>query len=86
MRADLPGSCASPRPLGATLMAPLRVRLREGKFREPDIIFLLAENSQRAGEECWAGADLLMEVVSGGKKSRDRGLAEKTGRLCRRRA
>jgi len=62
----------APRGLGESLMAPLRIRLRDGKFREPDIVFMLSQNAHRAGEEFWIGADVVMEVVSRGKKSRER--------------
>ena len=50
--------------LGTVLVAPLRVRLWRGKFREPDLVFMLKEHSERIGEEYWEGADLVMEVVS----------------------
>src|SRR5437016_6170888 len=36
--------------LGEVLFAPLRVRLRAGKFREPDIIFMLTRNTGRIHE------------------------------------
>lgn len=59
------------RNLGYVLFAPLRVRLWEEKFREPDIVFLLAEHAERRGEEYWEGADLVMEVVSPDSRHRD---------------
>jgi len=68
---------AAPRGLGEALVAPLLVRLGDGKFREPDIVFMLARNAHRAGEEFWIGADLVMEVVSRGKKSCERDREEK---------
>ena len=68
---------AAPRGLGEALVAPLLVRLGDGKFREPDIVFMLARNAHRAGEEFWIGADLVMEVVNRGKKSRERDREEK---------
>src|SRR6186713_1167167 len=37
-------SFVNPRNLGRALMAPLRVRLREGRFREPDVVFMLERN------------------------------------------
>ena len=52
------------RNLGTVLVAPLRVRLRTGKYREPDITFMLQQNARRIGEQFWEGADLVMEVVS----------------------
>lgn len=56
--------------LGTVLFAPLRVRLREGLIREPDIVFMRAQNARRIGEDFWDGADLIVEVVSGGEKDR----------------
>jgi Uma2 family endonuclease len=50
--------------LGSTLIAPFRVRLRPGKYREPDVMFMLARNAHRMSNEFWDGADLVMEVVS----------------------
>src|SRR5207249_4985573 len=48
--------------LGLTLFAPLRVRLWPGKFCEPDIVFMLNKHRERAGEDFWEGADLVVEV------------------------
>lgn len=59
------------RRLGKVLFAPLRVKLGEGKFREPDVVFLLAENAARRGNKFWRGADLVMEVVSADDPDRD---------------
>jgi len=39
--------------LGLVLFAPLRVQLWPGKFREPDVVFMLAANASRIGEEFW---------------------------------
>jgi Uma2 family endonuclease len=62
---------------GEVLFAPLRVRLRRGKFREPDVVFMLAENRSRIRSDFWDRADLVMEVVSGDEKSRERDLITK---------
>jgi Uma2 family endonuclease len=62
---------AATRGVGTVLTAPLRVKLWEGKFREPDIVFLLAENAARRGNKFWRGADLVMEVVSEDDPQRD---------------
>ena len=56
---------------GTVLLAPFRVRLRTGKFREPDITFMLAENDSRIANDFWDGADLVMEVVSDDDRRRD---------------
>src|SRR5438874_1148099 len=68
---------ASARNLGTVLFAPLRVCLRKGKFREPDVVFMLSEHADRIGEEFWEGADLVMEVVSDDPESRERDLVKK---------
>ena len=61
----------APRKLGKVLFAPLRVRLWKSKFREPDVVFLLAEHADRRGNKYWRGADLVMEVVSEDDPDRD---------------
>jgi Uma2 family endonuclease len=58
-------------PGGVVLLAPLRVRLWEGKIREPDLMVMLAEHADRRGEAFWEGADLVMEVVSPDDPRRD---------------
>ena len=60
------------RQLGEVLFAPLRVRLRPGKFREPDVVFMFSASPARAGTEFWDRADLVMEVVSDDEKARRR--------------
>lgn len=64
-----------PRRLGTVVSAPYRVRLREGLFREPDV--LLAFAGRRLEETESDGADLVVEVVSPDPKSRKRDLEEK---------
>jgi Uma2 family endonuclease len=64
-------------PLGEVLFAPLRVRLWDKTFREPDLVFMLAKHAKRAGEDYWDGADLVMEVVSGTAEDRQRDLVSK---------
>lgn len=61
----------SSRNAGLVLTAPLRVRLRDGKIREPDVVFMARDHLARAGEEFWNGADLVMEVVSPDGRHRD---------------
>jgi Uma2 family endonuclease len=60
-----------PRKLGMALVAPLRVRVLAGRYREPDIVFMLAAHAARILEEFWEGADLVMEVVSDDDRRRD---------------
>ena len=71
--------------LGTPLVAPLRVRLCPGKYREPDVVFLLARHAARMGELFWVGADLIMEVVSGAGKDRRRDLITKRREYARAR-
>ena len=61
--------------LGKVLFAPLRVQLWEGKFREPDLVFLFERNAAKRGDKYWRGADLVVEVVS--EDDPDRDLVEK---------
>jgi len=68
---------ATSRNLGTVLFAALRVRLGPNKFREPDVVFMGKKHADRIGEKFWKGADLVMEVVSGGKKDRHRDLVTK---------
>jgi len=50
---------------GATvLFAPLPIRLWPGKYREPDVVVMLAEHTDRRHEQYWEVPDLVMEVVS----------------------
>jgi Uma2 family endonuclease len=73
----------SSRQLGLALLAPLRVQLWPDKFREPDVVFLRTEHRDRAGEEFWDGADLVMEVVSDGREDRRRDLVTKRREYAR---
>lgn len=56
---------------GIARIAPLRVRLGEGKIREPDVVFLVDAADPRRQEEYWTGADLVVEVVSPDDPRRD---------------
>jgi Uma2 family endonuclease len=56
---------------GIVLFAPLRVKIRQGKFREPDLLLLLSATDPRAHSRFWDGADLALEVVSQDKPERD---------------
>jgi Uma2 family endonuclease len=62
---------AQPRQLGRVLVAGYPVRVRPGAYREPDVVFFLAEHAAGAGEQFAEGADLVMEVVSPGGRERD---------------
>ena len=56
---------------GFVLFAGLRVRIREGKFREPDLAALLNRSDPRNQDRFWLGADLTVEVVSPDDPTRD---------------
>ena len=58
--------------LGGTVrMAPLRLRLRSGKIREPDVVFMSSAGDPRRRDAYWTGADLVIEVVSPDDPQRD---------------
>lgn len=58
---------------GVALVAPLRLRIREGRFREPDLMLLRDVADPRREERYWLGADLVAEVVSPDDPDRDYG-------------
>ena len=61
------------RPRGGVVMfAALRMRIREGKFREPDLLMLRDRSDPRYQDRYWQGADLVVEVVSPDQPDRDR--------------
>jgi Uma2 family endonuclease len=76
-------SFVSANTLGTVLAAPFKIRLWEGKFREPDVLFMTKEHAARMGEQYWNGADLVMEVVSDGDEDRRRDLKEKREEYAR---
>jgi Uma2 family endonuclease len=62
---------------GKVLFGPLRLRIRRGKVREPDLLVLLSAADPRRHNELWDGADLVAEVVSEDNPERD--LTDKRG-------
>ena len=62
---------------GKADFAPVRLRIRPGKFREPDIMLLLSATDERRQNRFWLGADLALEVVNEDKPERD--LIDKRG-------
>ncbi|MFQ6058694.1 MAG: Uma2 family endonuclease [Anaerolineae bacterium] len=50
--------------LGEVHVAPLPVRLWPGKIREPDVLFVAREHSDRIGEQVFGVPNLAMEVTS----------------------
>ena len=60
------------RPRGGIVMfSALRMRIREGKFREPDLLLLRDSSDPRYQDRYWLGADLVVEVVSPDDPQRD---------------
>jgi Uma2 family endonuclease len=56
---------------GEVLVAAFPVRLRPGKIREPDVLYMRRKNLSRSGEHMWDRADLVMEIVSPAGRRRD---------------
>jgi Uma2 family endonuclease len=57
--------------LGKVAIAPLPVRLWEGKVREPDVMVMLQEHMQRVFSQYWEAPDMVVEVLSKGTKQTD---------------
>ena len=51
--------------------APLRLRIRDGKFREPDLLLVTDADDPRCRNDCWIGVDLVVEVLSPDNPDRD---------------
>jgi Uma2 family endonuclease len=58
-------------PGGTVQFAPLRLQIRPGKLREPDLLILRSATDSRRHDRFWLGADLALEVVSADKPERD---------------
>jgi len=56
---------------GKVHFAPLRVRIHDRKYREPDLLFVLDAADPRRQDRYWLGADVVLEVVSPDKPERD---------------
>jgi Uma2 family endonuclease len=66
------------RRLGGTVRtAGIRIRLWERKYREPDLVYVSAEHEDWRHQRYWDGADLVVEIVSGGAEDRERDLVIK---------
>lgn len=72
---DLLRQYVEARKLGETLWAPVSVRLRTGKLREPDVLFL--KKGRQVTCDVPDGADLVMEIVSGSDNDRRRDYEQK---------
>lgn len=67
--------CVEGLDLGQVFMAGYRVRIRPGKYREPDVLFVAS--GRKLDERFAYGADLVIEIVSAGEEHRARDLIEK---------
>ena len=56
---------------GEVLFAPLRLQIRPGKQREPDMLLVLDAQDPRNQDRFWLGADLVVEIVSADNPERD---------------
>ena len=56
---------------GIVMVAALRMRIRAGTFREPDLLLLRDRADRRYQDRYWLGADLVAEVVSPDNPDRD---------------
>lgn len=62
--------------VGRASFAPVPVRLRKDKYREPDLFYLRPERMKK-GMKYPDGVDLAVEIVSGGAEDRKRDLETK---------
>ena len=56
---------------GTVFYSPLRLKIREGKFREPDLLVMIRRDDPRRQDAFWLGADIVMEIVSADSPERD---------------
>jgi Uma2 family endonuclease len=56
---------------GKVYYAPLRVRVRARKYREPDLLLVRNANDPRRQNRYWLGADMVVEIVSADDPERD---------------
>jgi Uma2 family endonuclease len=59
------------KPRGKVHVSGLRLQIREGMFREPDLVLLRDSADPRRDDRFWTGADLVVEVVSPDDPDRD---------------
>lgn len=63
--------------LGKVYCSGIRVRIRPGKVRLPDVVFLYKDHYHLRHNRVWDGADIVMEVVSDDPRDRERDYQEK---------
>ena len=56
---------------GGVVTSGLRMRVCEGKFREPDLLLLRDRSDPRRQDRFWLGADLVAEDAAGRQDERD---------------
>lgn len=56
---------------GKVFYAPLRLLVAPHTFREPDLLLVRSADDPRRGNSYWAGADLVVEIVSPDDPNRD---------------
>ncbi len=56
---------------GVALVGPMRMKIRDARFREPDLLLLRDAHDSRRQNRYWLGADLVVEVVSPDDPDRD---------------
>jgi Uma2 family endonuclease len=71
-----------PRQAGKVYSAPMRVQIRSGRYREPDVT-LAGFDQLGPPDGPLQGARLVMEIVSGDEKDRKRDLVEKRADYAR---
>ncbi|HEY2147944.1 MAG TPA: Uma2 family endonuclease, partial [Pirellulales bacterium] len=72
------------KPRGGTVhFIGIRLRIRRGKFRLPDLMLLVARDDPRHQNRFWEGADLVLEVVS--EENPERDLVDKRADYAERR-
>ena len=49
---------------GVIYYSPLRLRVSETRFREPDLLAFLDATDTRNSDDYWRGADLVVEIIS----------------------
>jgi Uma2 family endonuclease len=59
------------RRLGTVVPAPYKLRIRPGKHREPDVLFIARAHASAIGADFCTRADLVMEVVSENNRRHD---------------
>jgi Uma2 family endonuclease len=56
---------------GEVFFGPMRLQVRPGKYRVPDLLLLVSSADSRNQHRYWQGADLVLEIVSPEKRERD---------------